>query len=83
MLARFFRTLGAPTNCTQGQVCYLPRAKMADAMAGYFPHYSVRPETRCIVALGAEPLVGRPITAAQITAARKLGAKSGATDSAS
>jgi anaerobic selenocysteine-containing dehydrogenase len=75
VLARFFRTIGTPNNCTQGQVCYLPRAKIADAMAGYFSNYSVRPETRCIVVLGAEPLVSRPITAAQITAARSQGAK--------
>ena len=74
-LARFFRTLGTPNTCTQGQICYLPRAKMADAMAGYYPHYSVRPETRCIVVIGTEPLVSRPITASQIRTARSQGAK--------
>jgi len=67
-MGRFFRTLGAPNNCTQGQICYLPRAKMADALAGYYPHYSVRPETRCLVVIGTEPLASRPITAAQIRA---------------
>ncbi len=75
VLARFFRTIGTPNNCTQGQICYLPRAKMADALAGYFPHYSVREETRCIVALGAEPMLARPITAYQIRLARSKGAK--------
>lgn len=74
-LGRFFRTLGTPNNCTQGQICYLPRAKMADALVGYFPHYSVRPETRCLIVIGTEPLVSRPITAAQIRTARSQGAK--------
>jgi len=74
-LGRFFRTLGTPNNCTQGQICYLPRAKMADILTGYFPHYSVRPETRCILVIGTEPLVSRPITAAQIRTARQCGAK--------
>ena len=74
-LGRFFRTLGTPNNCTQGQICYLPRAKMADALVGWYPHYSVRPETRCIVVIGAEPMVSRPITAAQMRTARSHGAK--------
>ncbi|MCL2140357.1 MAG: molybdopterin-dependent oxidoreductase [Dehalococcoidia bacterium] len=74
-LARFFRTLGTTNMCTQGQICYLPRAKMADVLSGYFPHYSVRNETRCVVVIGTEPLVSRPITAAQIRNARAHGAK--------
>jgi thiosulfate reductase/polysulfide reductase chain A len=73
--SRFFRCIGAPNNCSQGQICYLPRSKVASTMAGYFPHYSVRPSTKCIVLLGAEPFVARPITAASILEARRNGAK--------
>ncbi|MDP2644907.1 MAG: molybdopterin-dependent oxidoreductase [Desulfobacterales bacterium] len=72
---RFFSCIGAPNNCKQGQICYLPRSKVANAIAGYFSHYSVRPQTRCIVMLGVDPLVGRPITTQSIREARKLGAK--------
>jgi anaerobic selenocysteine-containing dehydrogenase len=71
LLSRFFLCIGAPNNCSQGQICYLPRSKMASAMTGYFPHYSVRPSTRCIVLLGAEPLVARPINAFNIMEARR------------
>ena len=75
VMRRFFDMLGTPNNCMQGQICFLPRAKIADAVSGYFPHYSVRPTTKCIVALGAEPLGARPITAQSIFEARRRGAK--------
>jgi anaerobic selenocysteine-containing dehydrogenase len=75
LLARFFRCIGAPNNCMQAQICFFPRSKVANAIAGYFPHFSVRPQTKCIVMHGSEPLVSRPITAHSIRDARKSGAK--------
>jgi len=75
LLARFLRILGTPNSCSQGQICFFPRSKVAQAVAGYFPEMSVRPETRCIVILGAEPMVTRPFTANDILQAKKNGAK--------
>lgn len=72
---RFFNCIGSPNNIMQGQICYFPRSRVAEAIAGYFPHYSVRPETKCIVFFGMEPMVVRPITAHAIREARRRGAK--------
>lgn len=75
LLSRFFRCIGAPNNCSQGSICYLPRSKVASAMTGYFPHYSIKPNTKCIILLGAEPLVARPINVPNILEARRQGAR--------
>jgi len=75
VMMRFFNMLGTPNNCLQAHICFLPRAKVADFISGYFPHYSVRSKTRCIVALGIEPLIARPHTAHAILQARRQGAK--------
>jgi anaerobic selenocysteine-containing dehydrogenase len=73
---RFFLLLGAPLNgAEQGTICFLPRAAVANAIVGMFPHYSLRPNTKCIVLLGAEPLISRPITARIMLDAMKNGAK--------
>jgi thiosulfate reductase/polysulfide reductase chain A len=75
VMMRFFNMLGTPNSCLQANICFLPRAKVADYIAGYFPHYSVRPTTNCIVELGVEGLVARPVTAKAILDAKKRGAK--------
>jgi anaerobic selenocysteine-containing dehydrogenase len=72
---RLFDLLGAPNSCRQGQICFFPRAKVADAITGYYHLFSVKPTTKCIVAYGVEPMVARPITAQAINIARKNGAK--------
>ncbi len=72
---RFFDMLGTPNSCQQVQICYGPRLQAALAAVGMFPHYSVRPTTRCIVMLGIEPLIVRPIVAANLREAKKRGAK--------
>jgi anaerobic selenocysteine-containing dehydrogenase len=75
VMRRFFAMIGSVSDCMQGTICFVPRAKIADALAGWYPHFSVRQNTKCIVALGAEALVARPVTARAILDARKEGGK--------
>ncbi|MBI4334308.1 MAG: molybdopterin-dependent oxidoreductase [Chloroflexi bacterium] len=74
---RFYRLLGTPLNEIGSQcLCFIPRSILADAIVGMFPHFSVTPQTKCIVHLGVEPLISRPITAYNIIEAQKNGARS-------
>ena len=75
IMDRFFRIIGTPNNITAGQICFFPRSTVACAIVGYHPEYSVRPQTKCIVFLGMEPLIVRPRVVPNILAARKNGAK--------
>jgi len=76
LASRFFNILGTPSVCRAGgQVCFYPRSTAARITVGYHPEFSVRPETRCVVLLGIEPLIARPPVAHNILAARKNGAK--------
>lgn len=72
---RFFAMLGTPNFATQAQICFLPRARIAEAIVGWFPNYSVKPEAKCIVSLGMETLVARPHVAKKFLDAKKNGAK--------
>ena len=72
---RFLRLLGGVNSASPGNVCFVPRAYVANAIVGMFPHFSVKPVTKCIVLLGAEVLVSRPRTAAVVLEAMKRGAK--------
>ncbi|MDP2718648.1 MAG: molybdopterin-dependent oxidoreductase, partial [Dehalococcoidia bacterium] len=60
---RFFNLFGSPNGVHQSQICLGPRTVMGHVMVGLFPHFSIRPITKCIVLIGVEPLVSRPITA--------------------
>lgn len=76
MMTRLFALLNNPLNFASAtNVCFWPRSIVANATVGMFPHFSVRPSTRCIVLLGAEPLVSRPTTADAMREAMKRGAK--------
>ncbi|MFC2017783.1 molybdopterin-dependent oxidoreductase [Chloroflexota bacterium] len=73
---RFFAMLGTPNFATQAQICFLPRCRVAEAIAGWFPNYPINPDkTKCIVSLGMETLVARPYVARKFLDARKNGAK--------
>lgn len=72
---RFFNLFGSPNNINQGQICFGPRTVMGHVMSGMFPHFSIRPVTKCIVLLGVEPLVSRPITGKVLLEAKERGAK--------
>ncbi|MBI4330469.1 MAG: molybdopterin-dependent oxidoreductase [Chloroflexi bacterium] len=76
LMTRLFTLLNNPLNFASAtNVCFWPRSMVANAIVGMFPHFSVRPSTKCIVSLGAEPLVSRPTTAEQMRQAIKNGAK--------
>jgi thiosulfate reductase / polysulfide reductase chain A len=73
---RFFSLLGNPVNSSgAGNVCFWPRGGVSMAIVGMFPNYSVRPSTKCVISLGIEALVSRPIVAYNIREAQKNGAK--------
>lgn len=74
-ISRFLNLFGTPNVLGQSQICFGPRSVMAKAIVGMFPHYSVSAQTKCIVLLGIEPSVARPITYYHIREARKRGAK--------
>lgn len=73
--SRFLNLYGTPNNLGQSQICFGPRSVMANIICGMFPHYSVSPASKCIVIIGIEPQVARPITNYFIREARKRGAK--------
>lgn len=56
---RFFYLLGSPNIIGVDQICYGARSIIAESILGWFPCFSVGPETKCIVLLGAEPAVAR------------------------
>lgn len=72
---RFLRLIGAVNSSGAATVCYVPRANVAYAIVGMYPHFSVKSSTKCVVLLGAEPLASRPRNAAVIFQAVKNGAK--------
>lgn len=72
---RFYHLLGSPTNFGQAQICMGPRSLVADTIVGMFPYFALRPQTRCIVLLGVEPLVSRPMLWYLILEAKKTGTK--------
>ncbi|MDZ4246453.1 MAG: molybdopterin-dependent oxidoreductase, partial [Dehalococcoidia bacterium] len=72
---RFFNLFGSPNGVHQSQICFGPRTVMGHVMVGMFPHFSIRPITKCIVLIGVEPLVSRPITAKVLLDAKERGAK--------
>jgi thiosulfate reductase / polysulfide reductase chain A len=73
---RFFSFLGNPLNSSgAASVCFWPRTGVAMAIVGMYSNMSVRPSTKCIVALGVEPMVSRPVTAYNIRKAINNGAK--------
>ncbi len=72
--ARFFNLFGSPNLLGQERICFGPRSIVADAITGMFPNYAVSKDTNCILLLGAEPLIARPMAAKAILAAKKRGA---------
>ena len=73
--ARFFNLFGSPNLLGQERICFGPRSIVADMITGMFPNYAVSKDTNCVLLLGAEPLIARPMAARAILAAKKRGAK--------
>ncbi len=72
---RFFHLFGSPNYFGQANICFGPRSIVAESIFGWFPNFSVRPETKCILMLGLEPSVSRKPEFNIIRNARKSGAK--------
>jgi thiosulfate reductase/polysulfide reductase chain A len=76
MRDRFFTLIGNPLNSSgAGNTCFWPRTGVAYAVTGMYPNMSVRPSTKCVVALGVELMVSRPVTAYYTRQAVENGAK--------
>ncbi|MDZ4246136.1 MAG: molybdopterin-dependent oxidoreductase, partial [Dehalococcoidia bacterium] len=73
--SRFLQLLGTPTNPGQSTICFGSRSVMANTIVGMFHNFAIRPTTKCIVLLGVEPLISRPIIAKIILEAKKNGCK--------
>ena len=72
---RFFSLFGSPNITGPGPICFGPRSLVSEAIVGWYPAFSLRPETRCVVFLGVQPRVARPALWLTIRDARKNGAK--------
>lgn len=58
---RFMNLWGSPNYVGPSPICMGPRANVARAVVGWYPAFSVSPQTRCLVLLGCNSYVGRPI----------------------
>ncbi|MFC2060628.1 molybdopterin-dependent oxidoreductase [Chloroflexota bacterium] len=76
LVQRFFRVLGTPNTCSQGQICFRPRIIAGCVAVGYHPEmHGLGSKTKCMVFLGVEPLIARPPMAHNFWAAKRNGAK--------
>jgi thiosulfate reductase / polysulfide reductase chain A len=57
---RFLSLFGTPNHTGPSPICMGPRALVSEAVMGWYPQFSVRPSTRCIVMLGCNAAPSRP-----------------------
>ena len=72
---RFMNLFGSPNVSGVSPICWGPRAIVSEAVFGWHPIYSVKPNTRCIIMLGVNPDVGRPVLVSMVRKAVENGAK--------
>jgi thiosulfate reductase/polysulfide reductase chain A len=72
---RFMNLWGSPNYVGPSPICMGPRANVARAIIGWSPAFSITPDTRCIVLLGCNSFVGRPIVYEVSKTAIQNGAK--------
>jgi anaerobic selenocysteine-containing dehydrogenase len=72
---RFMNLWGSPNYVGPSPICMGPRANVARAVAGWYPAFSITPATRCIVLLGCNTYVARPIIYNTSQTAMRNGAK--------
>lgn len=72
---RFLSLFGSPNIMGAGPICFGPRSLVSEAILGWYPAFSVRPSTRCIVCLGVQPKVARPANWLTMRKAKQNGAK--------
>ena len=72
---RFLNLFGSPNIIGPSPICMGPRSLVCEAVFGWYPQMSVKPSTKCIVALGCNIPVGRPGVWVNLLKAKKNGAK--------
>ncbi len=72
---RFMNLWGSPNYVGPSPICMGPRANVARAVTGWYPAFSITPATRCIVLLGCNTFVSRPIVYGNGNQAIQNGAK--------
>ena len=72
---RFMSLLGSPNYVGPSPICEGPRTNVSRVVMGWYPAFSVSPQTRCIVLLGCNTFVGRPQTHKVMLEAIRKGAK--------
>ena len=72
---RFMSLFGSPNIIGPSPICWGPRALVSEAIFGWHPIYSIKPHTKCIVMLGVNIDVGRPVLIKVTREAVKNGAK--------
>ncbi len=72
---RFLSLFGTPNIMGAGPICFGPRSLISEAIVGWYPAFSLREGTRCVVCLGVQPKIARPAIWLTIRKARQNGAK--------
>lgn len=72
---RFLSLYGTPNVIGAGPICFGPRSLVSEAVVGWYPAFSLRKTTRCILCLGVQPKISRPANWITIQKARQQGAK--------
>jgi anaerobic selenocysteine-containing dehydrogenase len=72
---RFLSLFGTPNHTGPSPICMGPRALVSEAVMGWYPQFSVRPSTKCIVMLGCNAAPSRPELFRTTDQALKNGAK--------
>ncbi|KAA3630377.1 MAG: hypothetical protein DWQ09_00655 [Proteobacteria bacterium] len=72
---RFLSLFGTPNIIGAGPICVGPRSLVSEAIVGWYPAFSLRHATRCILFLGVQPKVARPANWVTVQKAKQQGAK--------
>jgi anaerobic selenocysteine-containing dehydrogenase len=72
---RFLSLFGTPNVFGAGPICFGPRSLISEAVVGWYPAFSLRASTRCVICLGVQPKVARPANWVTIQKAKQQGAK--------
>jgi len=72
---RFLNLFGSPNIVGPSPICMGPRGLVCEAIFGWYPQFSVKPVTECVLSLGSNMAVTRPGVWKNFLAAQKRGAK--------
>lgn len=72
---RFLSLFGSPNIIGASHICFGPRSLVSEAIAGWYPSFSLRPSTKCIMCLGTQGKASRPAHWRVAQQAKAQGAK--------